>query len=215
MTTPKGHSAVMAARHEPPDSLDYFPTPPWATRALCEHLLGPEWFLKDKSVWEPACGEGHMARVLWEYFSDVHSSDIFDYGHGAIYDFTTGLQCMTFSEPPVTNPDWIITNPPFKTAPDFIRLALLEAKIGVAMLVRTQFLEGQTRYHELFSKFPPISIGQFTERVPMHKGKLTATGSTATAYCWLVWHIHRGRSAPQFRWIPPCRKQLERPEDYC
>ena len=31
-------SAVMAQRKEPPDSLDFFPTPPWATRALCERL---------------------------------------------------------------------------------------------------------------------------------------------------------------------------------
>lgn len=31
-------SAVMQQRSEPRDSLDDFPTPPWATRALCEWL---------------------------------------------------------------------------------------------------------------------------------------------------------------------------------
>ena len=31
---PTGHTAVMARRVEPPDSLDYFPTPTFATRAL-------------------------------------------------------------------------------------------------------------------------------------------------------------------------------------
>jgi hypothetical protein len=31
-------SAVMQQRSEPHDSLDDFPTPPWATRALCEFL---------------------------------------------------------------------------------------------------------------------------------------------------------------------------------
>jgi hypothetical protein len=35
----KGFTAVMAQRREPPDSLDYFPTPPWATRALFRHVL--------------------------------------------------------------------------------------------------------------------------------------------------------------------------------
>ena len=30
--------AVMAQRIEPHDSLDYSPTPPWATRALCEQV---------------------------------------------------------------------------------------------------------------------------------------------------------------------------------
>lgn len=36
---PRGSSAVMARRIEPPDSLDWFPTPPWATRALLELVL--------------------------------------------------------------------------------------------------------------------------------------------------------------------------------
>ena len=34
----KSH-AVMAQRTEPSDSQDFFPTPPWATRALMEHVL--------------------------------------------------------------------------------------------------------------------------------------------------------------------------------
>ena len=36
---PSGSTAVMARRVEAPDSLDFFPTPPWATRALVEHVL--------------------------------------------------------------------------------------------------------------------------------------------------------------------------------
>ena len=66
-------SAVMAQRVEPPDSLDYFPTPPWATRALIEHVIVPDLCpagdVYTASVWEPACGEGHMARPLAEYFT--------------------------------------------------------------------------------------------------------------------------------------------------
>jgi hypothetical protein len=60
----------MARRLEPPDALDFFCTPPWATRALCEHVLfasgGP--YPMPLSAWEPAAGEGHMAEVLMEYF---------------------------------------------------------------------------------------------------------------------------------------------------
>ena len=47
----------------------------------------------------------------------------------------------------------------------------------------------------------------------MHKGKLSAKGSTATAYCWLVWYAD-WQSKPLFQWIPPCRKRLERASDY-
>lgn len=41
-------TAVMQRRVEAPDSLDFFPTPPWATRALCEHvLIGHGWRRED------------------------------------------------------------------------------------------------------------------------------------------------------------------------
>jgi hypothetical protein len=66
-----GARAIMGSRVEPSDSLDYFPTPPWATRALIEKVL-PQVACRDTGrqiAWEPACGEGHMAEVLAEYFA--------------------------------------------------------------------------------------------------------------------------------------------------
>jgi hypothetical protein len=48
----------------------------------------------------------------------------------------------------------------------------------------------------------------------MHKGKLSANGSTATAYCWLIWRNNDQSGQTRFDWIPPCRKRLERKEDY-
>jgi hypothetical protein len=46
--TARGFTAVMAQRREPPDALDYFPTPPWATRALFRHVLPPTASLLDR-----------------------------------------------------------------------------------------------------------------------------------------------------------------------
>ena len=62
-------------------ALDYFPTPPWAARAGAELVqrLDP----LAKTVWEPACGEGHMAGPLAEYFS-VCASDIHPHGFGLV-----------------------------------------------------------------------------------------------------------------------------------
>src|SRR4051794_30361823 len=65
--------AVTAQRIEPADSPDDFPTPPWATRALMEHVLDNEP-LCSLTCLEPACGVGHMAKVLNEYFGQVHAS---------------------------------------------------------------------------------------------------------------------------------------------
>jgi hypothetical protein len=78
----------MSSRVQPKDDLDYSPTPPWATRALIERVF-PILGVRDfASVWEPACGEGHMAEVLREFFAEVTATDVFDYGYGdVVYDF--------------------------------------------------------------------------------------------------------------------------------
>jgi hypothetical protein len=64
----------MAQRNEAQDSLDDFPAPLWATRALIEHVLTNKRVLADMSCLEPACGAGHMAKVLGEYFGEVKAS---------------------------------------------------------------------------------------------------------------------------------------------
>ncbi len=109
----KGFTAVMAQRREPPDALDYFPTPPWATRALFRHVLPALGADAIDRVWEPACGEGHMAAVIGEFAqSSVTASDLFNYGYGtAPHDF--------LHDHPLAKPDWIITNPPFSIACEF------------------------------------------------------------------------------------------------
>ncbi len=202
--------AVMAQRVEPHDSLDWFPTPPWATRALCAWPEGNVGCLDKLSAWEPACAEGHMARALSEYFSEVVASDVHDYGFGALRDFLwPGHDDRA---------DWIITNPPFRIGEQFVTTVLARARAGVAMLVLTAFLESADRHTKLFSLSPPSDILQFVERVPMFKGRLDRHGSTATAYCWLVWRKNM-HGAPwsretRFHWIPPCRRRLERDSDY-
>ena len=202
-------SAVMAQRVEPPDSLDFFPTPCWATRALCEWLKD-RTPISEQAVWDPACGEGDMARPLAEYFKIVCRSDVHDYGgdQQRVSDFL-----LAWDHPPhiqAQGIDWIITNPPFRLGCEFALTALERADVGVALLVRTAFLESIGRYEKLFSKHPPAVL-QFTERVPMFRGRLDAKGSTATAYCWLVWH---GPRPGGMHWIAPCRRALERPGDY-
>ena len=203
--------AVMSQRHEAHDSLDFFPTPAWATRAFCEFLLSMGQPIGASLVWEPACGQGDMARPLGEYFAEVIASDVHDYGFGEVHDF---LQPHSNSQPI----DWIITNPPFRLGQQFIERALLDARSGVAMLVRTAFLESADRHAKLFSQNPPSDILQFVEPVPMFKGRLDRRGSTATAYCWLVWKRgldgHFSHSSTTFHWLPPCRKRLERDSDY-
>ena len=188
----------MASRNEATDSLDFFPTPPWATRALMTHVLS-ESYWRGKTCWEPACGEGHMSEVLKDCFQEVISSDIATYGYSEALE-------IDFLDPRHDFlVDWIITNPPFNLAEKF---AARRNGRAMAMLVRTAWLEGAGRYQRLFSVDPPSIVAQFTERVTMVKGRIAEKGvSSATAFCWVVWtqeHAHR----TLLRWIPPCKKDL-------
>lgn len=205
MVSQNTSTAVMQRRVEPHDSLDDFPTPPWATRALCEQIETIFGSMAGKTCREPAANRGHMVAPLREYFADVRGSDVHDYGAGfPVLDYL-----MPIPEEPV---DWTITNPPFRLAEQFIAKALRQSRQGVAMIVRSAFLEGQGRYDRVFRLNPPAYVLQFTERVVMHKGRLAPEGSTATAYCWIVWA--KKCSETKLGWIAPCRKRLERLDDY-
>jgi hypothetical protein len=195
----RGARSVMGSRVEPADSLDYFPTPPWATRALLADVfpaLGVAGSRR-QSAWEPACGEGHIAEVLREHFRLVRATDIHDYGYGDIADFL-GMSAG--------DADWIITNPPFGEKTEaFVLRALDLARVGVAMFVRMQWLETIGRYERLFRDRPPTLISFFCERVNLCKGRWDPDGSTATAYIWLVWMRDTPPRAPF--WIPPGRRE--------
>lgn len=217
---PNGARAIMSSRKEPDDSLDFFPTPPWATRALIEEILIPYFDTYDNAsegsgreferlrIWEPACGEGHMAEVLREYCPDVLATDIFDYGYGdRLVDFLSELEGGGEER------DFIITNPPFgEKTEGFVLEALKRARVGVAMFVRLQWLESGGRYERIFKDNPPTRIVFYAERVNLCKGRWEPDGSTATAYIWLLWIKGEAPRAP--RWIPPtCRKSWTLSDD--
>ena len=217
-------SAVMQQNAEPHGSLGDFPTPPWATRALLARLFDGRG-VGNMTCREPAANRGHMVRALSERFARVEASDVFDYGAG----FDRADYLFGPDPDPV---DWTITNPPFQLAEQFIARARVTSREGVAVLVRTAFLEGQDRYESLYSKTPPTLVLQFAERVAMHKGHLpnpniavpvknVKTGlvvmkkpTTATAYAWLVWLQRSNQVRSNIDWIAPCRAALERPGDY-
>lgn len=180
----------MANRAPSADGLDYFPTPPWAARAggeLINRLDPGLW-----SAWEPACGGGHMAHGLRDYFSVVVESDIHQHEGGDpafVVDFLSE-EARDF-EPAI---DWIVTNPPFVLGDAFVRTAYAHAQRGVAMLLRLVFLEGGKRYRLLHEDCPLTAVAPFSERVPMVKGRWDPEASSATAYAWFVWQ--KGVSGP-------------------
>ena len=185
MTAGNRSTAVMASRR-PVDSLQFFPTPPWATRALIGDKLAPEgWATPHMSCWEPACGGGHMAAPLSEHFARVFASDVHDWGYGDRHglDFT-----FAAADDAPWAVDWIITNPPFTLGEAFLFRALDIARAGVALLLRLQWLEGGERWRTVYSTDrAPVLICPFADRVPMIEGVWDPEARSATAYAWFVW----------------------------
>lgn len=203
----KGGAAVMATR-APEDlgedtpmmrlhrQLNLFPTPPWAARAGAELILSLDPHAH--SVWEPAAGNGHMAEPLRYYF-DVSASDVYPYERRGypVIDFLDEHHTEGFEV------DWIVTNPPFRTAEDFVRLGLQRARRGVAMLCRLQFLESGGRFDLMHSL---AQYAPFAERVAMRLGYWDPELSSATAYAWYVWmRPEAERQSPAWPAIAACR----------
>jgi hypothetical protein len=156
---------------------DFYPTPPEATRAL----LSVETF--KGLIWEPACGDGSMSRVLQERYPVV-STDLVDRGFGASgQDFLMQTRVV----------ENIVTNPPFKLLLPFARKALELSTGKVAFLARITVLEGIDRSKFLQSS-PLKSVYVFSRRLTFNRGGTNEThGGGMLAFCWLVWdHTHEG-----------------------
>lgn len=143
---------------------DFYPTPPEATIALLKFLSLPT----QTHIWEPACGEGHMVDVMEAMGYTVTGTDI-----RTGYDF--------LSEPPIPC-DWIITNPPFRLAADFIRRCAEYGK-PFALLLKSQFWNAAKRY-KLFLEITPTRILPLTWR-PDFTGK----GQAMMDMAWCVWDL--------------------------
>ena len=212
MTAAPTSLSIVHRRVEPEGSLDYFPTPPWAGRALVEQVIGPHFGglkgLRHLTVEEPACGEGHLAYALSDYFGTVTCSDIHD--HGFKLDVPFVLRDFLGDDVPAETPDWIITNPPFGDLTlAFMRRAIARRpRVGIAFFLRTTALDGKGRYRFVYSRTRPVINAQFVERVPVHKGRWVPDGDTHTAYCWLVWRFDRPVTRTDYTWIAPCRDRL-------
>jgi len=183
------YSTIGASNHIDTDrsEYDYYATPPEAVRMLLElETFG-------HSIWEPACGEGHISEVLKECGYNVFSTDIIKRGYESdIIDF------LSFdSEGSPTKYD-IITNPPYSKAQQFIEKALrvVRPKGKVAMFLKIQFLEGKSR-KEFFKRYPPIRIWVSSDRLFCAKNGEFPTNPRdrrgSICYAWFIWqHGYNG-----------------------
>jgi hypothetical protein len=166
---------------------DFYPTPAPATRALlAKENFGPK-------IWEPACGDGAISRVLTDAGHEVVSTDLMDRGFGTPrVDFLNERKLLA--------PE-IVTNPPFKMAEEFVRHALDLGASKVAMMLRLAWLEGSQR-KKLFESTPLARVLVASRRLSMARGGTNGGngGGSMIAFAWFVWDCtHRG--SPELAWF--------------
>ena len=165
-------------RHES----DFYPTPANVTCALLDFLELPI----GTTIWEPACGEGHMAEVMRDYGYEVIATDL-----------QQGDDFLTSGD---YNCDWIITNPPFSIADQFIQRCVRSGR-PFALLLKSQYWHAKSRLG-LFRNNPPTFVCQLTWR-PDFTFKTRGKGSPLMDVMWVIWE--RGSIT---RYVP-----LEKPRE--
>jgi hypothetical protein len=169
------------------DGPDFFPTPKWATFALIDN----ENF--EGGIWESACGDGAMSKVLEQTGRPVESSDLYNRGFG-----TAGVDFLKSSQ----KADNIITNPPYNSAEGFVTNGVQRANRKFALLLRLAFLEGANRASTIFAKYPPARVWVFSERITFYPSGVAPKGSGTTAYAWFVWDKD-SVGQTELRWFKP------------
>jgi hypothetical protein len=166
---------------------DFYPTPEPATRAL----LNAERFTRQ--VWEPACGDGAISRVLEAAGYEVVSTDLTERGCGTSrVDFLMERRLLAPN---------IVTNPPFKLAEQFVRHALDLGAEKVAMMLRLAWLEGSQR-KALFESTPLARVHVASRRLNMARGGTDngGGGGSMIAFAWFVWDRSHS-TAPELSWF--------------
>lgn len=175
---------------------DFYPTPEYAVDLFLE---------KEKFtgvVWEPACGNGAICRVLERRNIPFIASDLYDYGFGKSgVDFFRKAELMREKG---IFADEQITNPPFKYTTEWIEKSLKITARKLALFLPLRFLESAERFEKIFSRCRPSRVYVFVERVTLYpEGKITG-GSSTIAFCWAVWDEldkEKSHRITEVRWL--------------
>lgn len=175
----KVFATLGSSNHVPEEreAFDYYATDPKAV----EMLLELEQFAP--VIWEPACGEGHISKVLQAHGYQVISTDLVYRGFGDPEPLDFLKETLDGFEGD------IITNPPYSTGLEFVQRALESVRPGgkVAMFLKVQFLEGQKR-GAFFKNTPPRIVYISRSRISCAKnGDFERFPDSAIAYAWYVW----------------------------
>ena len=178
---------------------DFYATDPNSLEIFLK-ALERDGFKLHENIWECACGQGHLSKVLESKGYNVLSTDLINRGYGIVDDSTDFINGKYYTHTKYDGD--ILTNPPYKYAKEFVETALNKINYGnfVIMFLKIQFLEGQER-RKFFDKYPPkyVYVNSARQLCAMN-GEFEKYKATAICYCWFIWE--KGFTGePTIRWI--------------
>lgn len=153
---------------------DFYPTPPEATIALIRFLEDKGVISKGFYFWDPACGENDMVNAVVSQGHFCIGTDIL-YGDEQDY--------FQISMP--KGVDFIVTNPPFSFATEFINRSL-EFEKPFALLLKSHFYHAKSRYKH-FMNNPPDYVLPLTWRPNFFFKDKNYSSSPLMDMSWYVW----------------------------
>lgn len=174
---------------------DMYPTPSWCTEMIVEQIV---WGVHP-FILEPCSGDGAIVDVIVEKLPSFEITQL-DIVHGDDNDFLKfDFKTQKF--------DFVITNPPFSLAQEFIDKALKVANC-VIMLLPYGFHGSEGRY-EWWTQHEPTAQHTLSKRPMFAKNKDGKWGTDSETYGWLVWDS-TGRQKRGFFHLCPTEEQYKR-----
>lgn len=173
---------------------DFYPTPPEPTIAILPHLTS-----FPQRLWEPACGDGGIAKPLEDAGYIVVGTDLIDRGYGR-----GGVDFLHTNEKLA---DAIVTNPPFgDLAHPFVEHALDLGVRHIAMLFNINFWSAALRT-SLWERHRPAAVYALN-----WKPDFTGAGRPYFNCVWVLWRPEPAKFTVYERLPKPSVRPVSRTE---
>lgn len=164
---------------------------------LLKLVKNDKWYC----IWECAAGNGNLSNWLRENGYYVYATDIKDRGGNNVVPYidflkTKRLPIVTTDSyysvsgkiKPRIKPFFIITNPPYSLATEFIEHALEILPHGglYIALMNITYLHGIDRYKRLYSKGTLREVYVFSKKIHVYKNNIPTGHTSMCVYAWYV-----------------------------
>lgn len=170
---------------------DFFETPKVATCTMLNNINIP----RDVILWECACGHGKISKILEKVYGPdrVLSTELNTdrYGIGGINFLSEGYKYKPEGK------FWLVTNPPFKLANEFVRKGFELGAERIIFLLRFNYLESGKVREDILNNGHLLRVLLMKERLQMFPyGWTGKKGSATQNHAWFIWDRNYNAEVP-------------------